>query len=129
MNIDDLISDIRKGPSRWELVREALDDFQSYLSSRIPKLNVEEGCITEVTKRVDRLDGCGVYLLYDLHDRLLYIGLTGDDFTKRVNCHRRRFEPQYIDLVILPKKLSWLAYSLERFLIKDLRPLFNEVGI
>jgi GIY-YIG catalytic domain len=107
---------------RWEEVRETLEEFQSCLSSKVPKLRIE---------RSDDVIGwkeqAGVYLLFSKDEELIYVGRTLRAFQERHRRHKRIFEVEYTDLIVFPKKFDFLALALERLLIVTYRPRFNQL--
>jgi hypothetical protein len=109
--------------TRWVEAQEALSEFQSYLAPHVPTLRIERAIDVNGWPRLQ-----GVYLIYDKQDRLLYVGMTLDCFQNRIRDHERKFETPWIDLIVFPPELSFLAPALEVFLHKHLHPLHDGGG-
>lgn len=105
---------------RWEEAQDALRDFQSYLAVRVPVLRIERDTDVLGWQKLQ-----GVYLNYDEQGRLLYLGFTLDCFQNRKSQHEKRFETYWLDLIVLPEGLIFLAPALESFLLKRLFPELN----
>ncbi len=108
---------------RWLDAQEALRDFQSFLAADVPVLRIQ--------RQTDVLDWQklqGVYLNYGERDRLLYVGMTLDCFLNRKRNHDKSFETHFLDLIVFPKKVLFLAPALEVFLRQWLRPILDAGG-
>ena len=123
---------------RWRAVRATLDEFQRYLSPRVEQLRIiaanDSWWNADEYKQL-RADGFpsrlrGVYLIYDQHDELLYVGVALVNFDKRVWSHdtmfaAREVERRWTDIIPLGPEYAFLALSLEYFLISRLNPKCN----
>lgn len=76
--------------------------------------------IRENTKALQRRGG--LYALYDIERRLIYIGSTGN-IRSRVTDHRNRLRPHVCYVKVLFLRGAW--YLREQRLVRRLRPIFN----
>jgi hypothetical protein len=112
-------------PVRWVAAQDALSEFQSYLAPppQVPHLLLEE------SGNVPNWQKCrGVYLSYNDHDRLLYVGSTLDSFQNRKRDHDKIFTTHSFDLIAIPKDVLFLAPALEVFLRERLHPMLGSDG-
>lgn len=114
--------------SRWFNIRDVLTSFYSYfVVGKVPKLeilNVRSAGIVMDSNSPDTLTG--VYLLFNRDNQLLYIGYTSDRLSSRLRNHEKTFEWYHEDIIVIEPEFRWLACGLERFLIDELHPRFNE---
>lgn len=126
-----------------EIIQNAIVEFQSFLSDKVPKLELikpvhkdwspEEYKQHQMTGVVpkgfpSRLKG--VYILFDWEDQLKYIGVATYNYDKRVWTHDKHFEAAEmwrgdIDIIPLTDEFSFIAPSLEYYLITRLKPMLN----
>ena|SRR5260221_2330799 len=124
---------------RWRAVRNALDEFQRYMSPQVPPFqtvaaydydwNSEEYKRRRPQGFPSRLHG--VYLIYNEQNELLYVGAALFNFDKRVWSHDSTFtsceaQPRWIDIIPLAPAYAFLGLSLEYFLICRLKPKCNK---
>jgi len=90
---------------------------------------------------------CGVYLFFDASHELVYVGKASwgpigarlENYFKRApdgSCHvvhdrpgGWRTRPEYLMVVAVPEALPFEAAALEGFLIRELRPRDNTIGV
>lgn len=118
MDYDDLESELR-----WIPIESELDDFQSKLAPDIPKLRIQRN--TDVLNWESQN---GVYCLFSEEERLLYVGYTLGGFGNRIRSHDQNKSFRWIDIIVLPREIEFLAPSLELFLRSRLVPLLDEGG-
>ena len=119
---------------RWDTIIPHLRDFQSHLAAHIPQLRLENA--TDRQWSDDRyrqqcktgiFDQCGVYLLFDDKEALLYVGVAMNTFHDRIWSHDWWIERRFIDVIPFPREYCFFALALEYFLICRLRPPKNSV--
>jgi hypothetical protein len=128
------ILEVTMPEQRWDLITPHLQDFQSHLATHIPQL-----CIQNATDRQwsdDRykqqrttgiFDQCGVYLLFDDKEALLYVGVAMNKFHDRIWSHDWWIERRFIDVIPFPREYCFFALALEYFLICRLHPPKNSM--
>jgi hypothetical protein len=72
-------------------------------------------------------DQCGVYLLFDDKDALLYVGVAMNTFHGRIWSHDWWIEQRFIDVIPFPREQCFFALALEYFLICRLHPPKNSM--
>lgn len=131
-------------PKRWEIVERELEEFQKYLTPKVPQVRIRKGFDRQENDRHkwasenrDLLNQRGVYLFFDKEEKLIYVGKasTSNWFDKRVWTHedQAKFQSRparWIDFIPFEEGLEFLAPALEEFLIGRLNPVpvHNKVG-
>ena len=122
--------------ARWARLRECLAEFQSFLSARVPALTVTNACdfhwsdeVWKAKRDSKLLRQCGVYLMFDKDEYLIYVGVAGW-LDKRIWSHDeqaefRRRHRRWTDVILLAKEHAFFAPALEQFLIARLEPAHN----
>ena len=119
---------------RWQAAFAAIEEFRSYLAASVPPIQIlrahEEGWTREEYKR-KRPDGFpsrlrGVYLIFDHHQRLVWVGKAMWNFDKRVWSHDSEVDRHYVDVIPFDEEHCFLAPALEFFLICKLAPPGNK---
>ena len=126
-----------------EIIQNALVEFQTYLSDKVPKLElinaVNKDWSTEEYKQHQKTGIVpqgfpsklkGVYVLFDWNEQFKYIGVATYNYDKRVWTHDKHFEEAEmwrgdIDIIPLSDEFSFIAPSLEYYLITRLKPSLN----
>jgi hypothetical protein len=120
-------------PDRWHPVKEALDEFHSYLAANVRfqiEVATRKEWVDDKEYDLHRPEGFpsnrrGVYLLFGSDQQLLYVGLATYNFDKRVWTHDD-IDWRYLDIITFGEKLVFLAPALEYLLIRKLKPLRNK---
>lgn len=124
---------IAESPSRWRAVATVLEEFGTYLSERVPRLQLTAACDknwSDAEYRRLRPRGFpgklhGVYLIFDDSERLQYVGLATTCFDKRVWTHDRHVQRRFTDIIPIDDAHMFVAPSLEYSLIVRLKPVGN----
>jgi len=119
---------------RWQSLRHVLEEFQSCLSDRVPRLEVvaaNDRQWSEERYQTQRRTGIfgkqGVYLIYDDAATLQYVGLATYQFDKRIWLYDDVIPSRrWTDVIPLADEWVFLAPALEMFLIKRLQPPQNK---
>ena len=133
--------------SRWAQVEQLLREFQTLLTPDVMQLNIEKGIDCLATDRsvqeCPALKQPGVYLIFDEHEELLYVGsATARPLINRIRVQlsRARFGVRSRWVDIIPFKWDWAFFvpALELYLIRQLvlsrmtegkGSLVNEIGM
>ena len=129
--------------SRWAQIEKLLHEFQTFLAPNLMQLKVEKGIDCLATGRLIQecplLGQRGVYLIFDEHESLMYIGSAATQpLLNRVRSQilSPRFgnRPRWIDLIPFEWKWSFFIPALELYLIRKVGPhsgsaLVNKVGV
>jgi hypothetical protein len=131
----ELMEDANK---RWSEVKKALSEFGKFLS---PSVASDVGIKVEAAAWRKRDNSsefkylppegflpsklCGVYLLFDDKEQLLYVGVARVNFDKRVWTHEE-LHWRCLDIISFKPEHLFLAAALEEFLIDKLNPVRNK---
>lgn len=117
---------------RWKPVIPILDEFQSFLSSKVPTLSIQPACDRSWSNeryREERRSGIyrryGVYLIFDESEALRYAGLAMNAFDDRIWGHRHDPYRRWTDIIAFEHANYFLAPALECLLIVRLKPPEN----
>ena len=123
--------------SRWALIERFLIEFHALLAPEVARLTVEKGIDCSAAGRLEQ--GCpalkrkGVYLVFDEHETLIYIGSTIEQpLLKRVRSQISRFkQARWFDIIPFESKQSYFIPALEMYLIQNAKraELNGERGI
>jgi hypothetical protein len=115
---------------RWSQVEPLICEFQRLLAPNVPQLKIEIGidCAAPPSGLTPALESCGVYLIFDESESLMYIGIAPERrLIDRVGSYRSkpRFprKPRWID--VIPFDSEWLFFvpALELYLIDRITKL------
>jgi len=117
---------------RWKNVQAALDEFHAHLAPTVPRPQVvalnDRRWTDEQYKanlKIAPYKLPGVYLIYDLSEKLLYVGLATGNFHDRIWSHDHHLDRCFTDVIAFDENYSFLIPSLELFLIRRLKPPGN----
>jgi hypothetical protein len=118
---------------RWSSVISVVREFEAHLAHNAPKLQIVNAIDREWSyeeyrqrKREFRIcSGKGVYLIFDVEDRLQYVGLAMNAFDDRIWSHDEYVPRKWTDVIAFPDDWCFIAPALECFLIAKLKPPGN----
>ena len=118
--------------ARWKAILPVLEEFQSFLSAKVPKLRIvvaNDRRWPQERYLQQRKPGIfleyGVYLIFDPSETLEYVGLAMNTFDDRIWSHDSYVDRQWTDVIPMSHAYYFLAPALEFFLIVRLRPRKN----
>lgn len=118
--------------TRWIPIIPVLEEFQSFLSNKVPKLEIINANDRnwpqeryESQEKTGIFDKYGIYLIFNDSGKLQYVGVSMQRFHNRIWKHDFKVQRRWTDVIPFEHENYFLALALEFFLIAKLTPKGN----